>query len=267
MSQTTKQQHEARVEWLETPHGRVHVLKGGSGAPLVLLHRDTGPTPWGEFESRLAEHFSLSVPTLPGYGESDRPAWMRTTQEMAVITGHIIDRLADGPCAVVGLGFGGWVAAELSALSPARLSSLALVSPMGLKPPDGGEILDQFLFAAVEYARYGFADDATFHEFYGEEPTEEQVDHWELSREMTTRIAWKPYMFSLSLPYMLRHVQLPTLVIWGEADRVTPPSCGRRFVESMADAELHVLAKGGHQVELEQPSEVADQIISFVESR
>jgi len=265
MSQAATQ-HQARTEWLETPTGRVQVLQGGRGDPLVVLHRDTGPTGWGEFEARLAEHFSVSAPSLPGFGESERPDWMRTTQEMAVVTGHILDQLVGGPCAVVGLGFGGWVAAELAALSPARLASLVLVSPMGLKPSEG-EILDQFLFAAVEYARFSFSDDAKFAEFYGDEPSEEQVDHWELNREMTTRIAWKPYMFSLALPHLLRHVQVPTLVVWGGKDRVAPQSCGNRYVEVLDGAELHVLPDGGHQVELEQPSEVADQIVSFVKAR
>jgi len=163
MSQAATQ-HQARTEWLETPTGRVQVLQGGRGDPLVVLHRDTGPTGWGEFEARLAEHFSVSAPSLPGFGESERPDWMRTTQEMAVVTGHILDQLVGGPCALVGLGFGGWVAAELAALSPARLASLVLVSPMGLKPSEG-EILDQFLGAAMvllallaaERRRWGYA--------------------------------------------------------------------------------------------------------------
>jgi hypothetical protein len=61
-------------------------------------------------------------------------------------------------------------------------------------------------------------------ELYGQETTVDQREVWEVNREMTVRIAWKPYMFNQSLPMLLGGVDTPTLVVW-ERESVVPRSC------------------------------------------
>ena len=77
------------VAWSESTvtiaGGKVHVARGGKGAPLVLLHHDIGTPEQLDFYDRLAEHFEIILPHHPGWGKSERPQWMRSLRDIAVI--------------------------------------------------------------------------------------------------------------------------------------------------------------------------------------
>ena len=74
---------------------------------------------------------------------------------------------------------------------------------MGIKPPEG-DIFDQAIVSYIDYARAGFHDQKAFDKIYGAEPSTDQLEAWDIAREMCFRIAWKPYMYSQTLPHLLR---------------------------------------------------------------
>jgi pimeloyl-ACP methyl ester carboxylesterase len=80
---------------------------------------------------------------------------------------------------------------------------------------------------------------------------------------MTFRIAWKPYMYSPTLPHLLGAVATPTLVIWGARDQIVPRECGERYVKSLADARLEIVESAGHFVDMEKPDELASLVWHF----
>jgi 2-hydroxy-6-oxonona-2,4-dienedioate hydrolase len=80
---------------------------------------------------------------------------------------------------------------------------------------------------------------------------------------MTFRIAWKPYMYSQSLPYLLGGVRAPALVVWGRQDRVVPLECGERYSWLLPNARLVVIEECGHCVEMERPEELAKLVSRF----
>jgi pimeloyl-ACP methyl ester carboxylesterase len=86
----------------------------------------------------------------------------------------------------------------------------------------------------------------------------------DLAREMTARIAWKPYMFSHTLAPFLGEVRVPTLVVAGEHDAIVPRACAQQYVEALPDARLEVVAGAGHYVEIEQPGALAQLVTAFV---
>ena len=57
---------------------------------------------------------------------------------------------------------------------------------------------------------------------------------------MTTRIAWKPYMFNQAMPHLIKTVTVPTLVVWGKQNHVVPLSCGERYQQAMPKAKLEI---------------------------
>ncbi len=237
----------------------LHLREGGEGSPVVLLHRSTGTLGWDQFEEKLAERFRVITPDLPGYGESERPDWAREPRDIALIVGRLLERLELTDVTLVGLGFGGFIAAELATANDERLKSLVLVSAAGLKPREG-EIVDQMLIAHDVYVRQGLNDEADFEKRFGADLHADIKDVWEFSRIMTARVTWSPYMFSRRLPHLLSEVRTPALVVWGENDRIIPSDCGHQYVEGLADARLEVLANAGHLVEWDQPDELADLI-------
>jgi pimeloyl-ACP methyl ester carboxylesterase len=166
---------------------------------------------------------------------------------------------------LVGLGFGGWVAAEIATTGSDNIRGMSLVNPMGLQPSEG-EIMDQFLVSSEEYIRTGFNDLTSYHETFGDLPDVEQLVTWEINREMSTRIAWKPYMFNRSLENLLRAVDTPTQLIAGVDNKIVPPVCCDQFAELIPGAKVFHISECGHYADIEKPDELAGLILEFSQS-
>lgn len=252
------EQHSVRVAGVN-----VDYLRKGSGDPLLVLHHDIGNPGWLPFYDRLAERFTVYVPSHPGFDSSERPTWMRDVREMAALYSWFLRELKLDSPVLVGLGFGGWIAAELAVTGHGRFRAMVLVSSMGLQPREG-EIFDQFLVNSEEYITRGFVDLGPYHQTFGEPPDVSQLVVWEVNREMTTRIAWKPYMFHRALEHLLPGVDLPTLVVCGEQDRIVPPDVSRHYAELIPGARLETMPDCGHFPEIERPDALAEKILNFL---
>jgi pimeloyl-ACP methyl ester carboxylesterase len=241
----------------------IRVLRGGSGRPVLVLHHDTGTLDRLQFYDTLAERFDVIVPTHPGFGTPERPNWLRHPRDLAALYQWLLAELGIDRASLVGLGFGGWIAAEMAALAPRDFHRLVLVGAMGVKPPEG-DIFDQAIVSYIDYARAGFHDQAAFAKIYGDVSTDQLVA-WDLCREMCFRTAWKPYMYSQTLPHLLGGVRAPALVVWGEHDRIVPNSAGQLYARALREARLETVADAGHCVEMEQPEALARLVIPFIE--
>ena len=241
--------------------GDVFVRKSGSGDALVVLHHDIGVHAWVPCFDRLAERFTVYVPDLPGWGASERPEWARNVRDVVGLTGVLLRELGLDDPSVLGLGFGGYIAAELATLAQWRMRRLALAGAMGVKP-ERSEIFDQFLVSHEDYVRRGFADGAGFAAHFGDAAEMDQLVAWDINREMTTRVGWKPYMHDAALPHLLPAVATPTLLAWGSEDRIVPLEAGEMYAQLLPNARLEVVDGGGHWLELDRPDELARLVIA-----
>ena len=240
----------------------VRLRKGGTSAPLLLLHHDVGSLDRLPFYDALAKRFTVYLPSHPGYDGSERPTWMRSARDVAVMYQALLATLELGQVSLVGLGFGGWIAAEMATMAPQAFRRLVLVGAMGVKPAQG-EILDQALVSYIAYVRAGFEDQSAFDRLYGADPSTPQLEQWDLNREMTFRIAWKPYMYNPTLPHLLGAVRARTLIVWGRGDKVVPLECGEAYARAIPGSRLSVVEKAGHFVDMEQPEALAKLISEF----
>jgi pimeloyl-ACP methyl ester carboxylesterase len=240
-------------------------LKGGSGDPLLVLHHDIGSPAGLPFYDLLARNFTVYLPSHPGYEGSERPDWLRSVRDVAVIYQSLLAERGLTGVSLLGLGFGGWIAAEMATMAPTSFRRLVLVGAMGIRPA-AGEILDQALVSYIEYVRVGFEEAGTFERIWGAEPPVSQLEQWDLNREMTFRIAWKPYMYNPTLPNLLGGVRAPALVVWGRRDRIVPLECGERYASALPKARLAVVEGAGHFVEMEQPDAVGKLVTEFAAS-
>lgn len=234
----------------------VRYLQGGSGPAAVVLHHSSGNLGWIPFYEALAKSFTVTVPDLPGYGQSERPAWARDARDVAVLMSRFLAQVAPDSPTLVGLGFGGFIAAELAAINQERVGSLVLVGAAGLQPEEG-EILDQMLMSYGEYIAAGFRDEERFRDFFGEEPADDVRELWDFSREMTARLSWKPYMFNRRLAPVLGEVRTPTLVVAGSEEQVVPLACARQYAAGLPNATLEIVEGAGHFVDYEEPEALA----------
>jgi pimeloyl-ACP methyl ester carboxylesterase len=245
----------------------LHLWRGGPGGhggrPVLVLHHDIGTPDRLPFYDALAEKFDVIVPRHPGYGVPERPGWLRHPRDLAALYQWLLADLGAERASLVGLGFGGWIAAEMAALAPRDFHRLVLVGAMGVKPPQG-DIFDQAIVSYIDYAKAGFHDPAAFARVYGDVSTDQLVA-WDLCREMSFRISWKPYMYSQTLPHLLGGVRAPALVVWGDDDRIVPKSAGEVYARALREARFATVANAGHCVDMEQPDALARLVTPFLE--
>lgn len=238
----------------------IRVLRKGGGPPLLVVHDSLGNLGWLPLYERLANNFSVIVPDLPGYGQSDRPDWARSPRDLAIIVMQLLDRLELSGITLVGVGFGGFIAAEMATMNQTRFTRLVLVGPTGLHTREG-EVTDQMLMGFAEYGLTGFRDARAFEQIIGAKELPPDVYQlWDFGTEMTARICWKPWMYSDQLPHLLSEVRVPSLVVCGEQDRLVPLDVGRQYGEILPDARVEVVAEAGHFVDLEEPDRLAELI-------
>ena len=246
---------------IEIAGTKIHLSRAGKGTPLLVLHHDFGTVDRLALYDQLAQSFDVIVPHYAGWGKSQRPEWMRSARDVAVMNQAILAELGAEKPVLLGLGFGGWIAAEMASMAPKAFGKLVLVGPMGIKP-DEGYILDQAIVSYIDYARAAFHEQTAFEAVYGNVSTD-QLEAWDIAREMSFRIAWKPYMYSQTLPHLLRSVKTPALIVWGEHDKIVPVSTAQQWKTAMPGARLEIVKGSGHAVEMEKPAELVKHILAF----
>jgi len=254
----------------EAPVGqtRLYLLTGGSGPPCLVLHGIEGHEGWLTFHGALAQSARVLAPSHPGYGHTPAPEWITSVAHQAVFYHWYLQSAGLTQVDLVGVGLGGWIAAEMAVMDASRLRHLVLVDAAGLRPTEG-EVLDVFVTPWRQVIERGFVHGAQAPEYqriYSAAPIQDFGGAREAGRTMSMRMCFKPYMHDPSLPGMLGKILTPTLVVWGEDDAVMPVDCGRQYQQAIPGARLRTLDNCGHFAHLDQPQRLADVLSEFFSS-
>jgi pimeloyl-ACP methyl ester carboxylesterase len=268
---TAATDEERAVPWTEerrrVGQAELVVLEAGRGKPVLVLHEELGcpgPLLW---HSRLSESRKIVVPLHPGFGRTARVEWIASIRDLACFEARFLREQGLAPIDVIGFSLGGWLAAEMAANDPSLFSKMILVGAAGIRPVVG-DILDLFLMTGQTWLQASVVAPERTPEFtalYGAEQTPEQFEAWEECRAETARIAWQPYMHDPSLPHLLEGVRVPTLVVWGQEDRIVPLSAGEAYRKAIAGSKLVVFPECGHRPEIEKREEFLREVRSFLD--
>lgn len=251
---------------LDVPGGRVHLLRGGRGDPVLFLHAAGGAGQWHEFHDLLARHFEVFAPDHPGFGGSDELAEVEDMSDLVYHYLDVIDRLGLDRPHVVGASFGGWVAAELAVAAPHLMRSLVLLSAAGLRLPEH-PVADLFLMTPGQLAGALFHDPAKAAAFTPADPGIDDTLAAYRDATALARFSWSPFFNNPKLARRLRRVAAPTLVAWPADDKIIPIAHGRRYAELIQGAQFTVVPDCGHAMYFERPEEFARVTIDFLASR
>ena len=244
----------------------VQLVKGGSGEPLLIFHDELGHPGWLKYHEALAEDNTLYIPSATGFAPSEGLDWVMNMRDMAGWYLQVIDELGLDHVNAIGFSIGGWLAAEMATMCPHIFKKLVLVGPAGILPPTG-EIFDMFLVVAKEFIKQGYLDPDNTPEFAQlcpDEPSPEQSEAWEVAREESCRLSWRPYMHYRGLPHLLGRLKdLPTLIMWGRDDAIVPLSAGEVYQKSIKGSRLSVIDNCGHHPEVEKTDEFIRQVRAF----
>jgi pimeloyl-ACP methyl ester carboxylesterase len=255
----------ARTTAVEIAGIPLEITEAGQGRPRLFLH---GGHPSGRLDPQarmieaLADKFHFIAPTHPGFGTTAAPAQFTNIDDLAYL---YLDALNLRGVVLVGASLGGWIAAEIAVNTTERISQLVLIDSVGIKVGDREtrDIADIYAITDRQLAEITYADPQRMARDTKSLPDQELIT-MARSREATGRYAWSPYMHNPKLKARLHRVRIPSLVLWGEADRIVAPEYGRAYAAALPDARFAVIERAGHFPHLEQPNAVAHHILDFL---
>ncbi len=242
------------------------IMHGGDGPPFVYLHSTLGESfRWFPFHQAWAKHFTVYVPTHPGFGKSGGFDQIDTIEDMAFHYVELFDALGLGEVILGGVSLGGWIAAEFAVRWPERVKKLWLSAAPGLwveeeplpdlfrEMTDRQKMRERLFHDPQGYmAKLVIADHAS---------EEEMVSAYQ-SLTVLARLVWeRPY--DPKLASRLHRIQCPTLLLWGANDRLVPPSYGEAYKKHLPHAEWKVIPECGHLAMFEKEAEFVEAVGRF----
>jgi pimeloyl-ACP methyl ester carboxylesterase len=233
----------------------------GSGRAVVILHGGAGPVSVTGFADLLADATGtrVIVPTHPGFGGTRRPDALTTIDCLAEVYAGLLDALELEDATVIGNSIGGWITSELALRHPSRLGRIALVDAVGV------EVEGHSVAAALppaQLAEYSWYDPS-------KAPSLDPATLPPAVREIFAgnRVALALYGRSMTDPTLLGRlagIDVPALVLWGEADRIVDADYGRAFAAAIPGARFKLLSRTGHVPQMETPEVLLEALRAFV---
>ncbi len=233
----------------------------GGGRAVVILHGGAGPVSVTGFADLLADATGtrVIVPTHPGFGGSPRPGALTTIDGLAEVYAGLLDSLELEDATVIGNSIGGWIASELALRQPARVGRFALVNAVGVEV-EGHPVADAV--PPAQLAEYSWYDPS-------KAPSLDPASLPPAVRKIFdgNRAALALYGRSMTdhtLLGRLAGIDLPALVLWGEADRIVDADYGRAFAAAIPGARFQLLPRTGHVPQMETPDVLLEALRAFV---
>jgi pimeloyl-ACP methyl ester carboxylesterase len=248
------------------PPVSLEIVERGQGRPILWLHGEEGLDAEAPFLDLLAGHGRVIAPWHPGFGHSPEADGIDTVDDLAYLYLDLLAERGARDAVVIGASLGGWIAAELAVKCTARLGRLVLGAPLGIKVGDREtrDIPDIFALDPDEVLRLQYADPARAAVDYTT-LSEDRVTVIARDREATALYGWEPYFHNPKLRQRLHRVDVPTLLLWGAADRfVSPAYYGAAYQAAIPGARLETIDGAGHFPHLERPERFVERVAVFL---
>ncbi|QCI68474.1 alpha/beta fold hydrolase [Phreatobacter stygius] len=237
------------------------VYSAGTGKPLVFLH-GSGTFPGFAFARRWTDSHRVIIPYHPGFGESGDDDRIDSMQDYVLHYLDLFDALKLDRFHLVGFSFGGWMAAEFAIAHHHRLDKLVLVAPAGLVVKDP-PATDLFTIPPAQLPGYLATNPAALAPFL---PEGHDIEFLTLRYRETTAVArliWERASGNPKLAQWLHRVRVPSLLLWGEQDRVRPIAHADHWLKLLPDARIERIPGTGHLLFEDTPS-AAERVTAFL---
>jgi len=239
--------------FVEADGFEIRYMEAGDGPPLVCFH-GAGGLRLSRGHELLAERHRVIAFEAPGFGSSPVNQRSQSMMELGATMGAAIRALHLDRFSLWGISFGGKLALSLAVQAPERLEASVLAAPAAIRHgsaplPRGPEILG-LLFAHPERRL-----DTT--------PLTPEVEAKQ--RELVERLIGPPR--DADLETAMRELEVPTLVLFGTEDRLTPPELGRHYREILPNCQFVIVYDAAHSIYDDRPEAFAAIVADFLEHR
>jgi len=260
---------------------RLAVHTSGSGLPLLLLHGFPLDHRMWSRQADLAEHVRLIAPDQRGFGASAGPdpglrSVPTSIEALADDAVALLDSLhVARPAVVCGLSMGGYVAQHVAARHPDRVAAVVLVdTKIEADTPEARAARADLAAKAGRLGQAIVADAMIPRLLAASVEAAAAPGRGEIEAELRRMIVAQPIetiqaaLAALAArPDMtdaMRHVRVPTLLVVGAEDVITPPECLERALEVIPRARLVIVPGAGHMTPLEQPAAFNAAVLEFL---
>ena len=273
--------------WLDRKAGRMrscsvevdglcwHMLEGGRGEPLVLIH---GFNADADHFNRVARflfgHFRVLAPDLPGFGDTDiaEPMDFRIGRQADRVVAWM-DRIGIQRCYLGGSSMGGYIACAIARKHPDRVRALWLLAPGGIESVEPSPLFQEIAeerhnpLVVRDLADFRRLVDFCFvHPPWLPSPLQRYLAERSAQRSVLHQRAFDALRFdSPPLEQIVEGMETPALIVWGRSDQVLNPAGAAIVQKLMQNGETLMLPDTGHLPMLENPRTVAECWISYNE--
>lgn len=237
--------------------------EAGSGQPCLVLHGGGGPVTVVTLSRCLAASMRTLTPTHPGW-DGELPPTIGRIADVAALYGRYLAAEGLEDVVVVGSSLGGWIGAELC-LGPERrrIAALVLIDAVGIAV-EGEVLADFFSLDARGVAAVSFADPDRFYVDPANLGDEQRLRARQALDAMKALVG-DPYLHDPGLRERLDGIDVPTLVVWGEQDRLASTAYGRAYAAAIPGARFEIVRGSGHVPQLERPEATLTLIERFLD--
>ena len=263
---------------------RIAYLEAGQGKPVILIHGFGGSMWQWEYQYLpLAQSHRVIIPDLIGSGLSDKPETTYSPEHLVKFFLSFMDSLGITRATLIGNSMGAGLAMAIALDYPDRVDQLILISgfPAQIEPS----------LASPQYRRFLYHRPPLWLATLGNHLAGRRT-----TERFLKEIVYKPELISdtviecsfqnrqrgglLSPLYsLLDHIDIwddhygqrigtiphPTLLLWGDHDRIFPLEVGKQIHILLPRAEWHIISETGHLPQWERPQVVNPLILSFLE--
>jgi 2-hydroxy-6-oxonona-2,4-dienedioate hydrolase len=238
---------------------------------LILLHGiGASAERWSRVIPTLSKYFHLIIPDIIGFGYSDKPAVEYTMDFFVDFFRTFLDNLNMSKPSIIGSSFGGHVATEFAIRFNRMVEKLVLVSPAGMMKTST-PTLDRYIMAAL-YPDYQRVYDVFREMVYESDAVNEEIVMDFVNRMRLTNAKYAFMSTVLGIRYApklngrLSNIIAPTLLIWGEQDRMIPLQYAKEYDE-IPKREIVVIRNCGHTPYVEKPAMFNKSVLKFLIGR
>ena len=261
------------VKSVNIPDFKIVYAEGGTGDTIIMLHGfGANKDRWLGFAKLLTPKYRVIIPDIPGFGDSSKPQDKNYNYTSQVERLNLFTKeLKLTKFHLVGNSMGGAIAGDYAATYPEMVKTLALFDAAGLNTPIKSEwflLLDKGINPLIvkdvnnydKFLEFVFLKPPQIPSFIKKYVAKQAVAAAPFNEKIFKDLVTEAFI----LENKLDKITVPTLIVWGDSDRIIHISSVPIFEKGIKNSKSVIIKECGHVPQMEKPTETAAHYIDFI---